>query len=243
MPCASYSDPRLTAVYDPLNPTISGLDFFRDLAGESPKTILEMGCGTGRLACDLAACGHLVTGADPAAAMLDVARHRPGGDKVRWVEADAAGLSVGTRYDLIIMTGHAFQVLLDDREVRAALGNFRRRLAPSGRLAFETRNPDVREWDSWIPEETREQVEVPGLGRVEVHYDIAAEEGQLVTFETHFRFAADDIVVAPHTLRFMGQAELASFLADAGFTKVDWYGDWNRSTYTPMSPEIIAVAY
>lgn len=242
MPCASYIDPRLTAVYDPLNPTISGLDFFRDLAGDGPKTVLEMGCGTGRLACDLAARGHRVTGADPATAMLDVARHRPGGDKVRWVEADAAGFSDGTRYDLIIMTGHAFQVLLDDQEVRAALRNFRRCLAPGGRLAFETRNPAVREWDTWRPDETREEVEVPGIGRVEVHYDIVSEEGQFVTFETHFRFAADDVVVAPHTLRFMSQGELAAFLAGAGFVQVDWYGDWDRSALTPRSPEIIAVA-
>jgi SAM-dependent methyltransferase len=242
LPCASYSDPRLTAVYDPLNPAISGLDFFRDLAGETPKTILEMGCGTGRLACDLAARGHRVTGADPATAMLDVARGRPGGGKVRWVEADAAGFSDGTRYDLIIMTGHAFQVLLGDREVRATLGNFRRHLAAGGRLAFEARNPEMREWDSWIPEETREQIEVPGLGWVEVHYDIASDEGQLVTFETHFRFAADDIVVAPHTLRFMGQAELAAFLAGAGFKDVAWYGNWDRSALTCSSPEIIAVA-
>jgi hypothetical protein len=101
----------------------------------------------------------------------------------------------------------------------------------------------VREWDSWIPEETRELVEVPGIVAVEVHYDIAAEESQLVTFETHFRFTDDDVVAPPHTLRFVGHGELAAFLAEAGFTHVDWYGDWNRSTYTPMSPEIIAVAY
>lgn len=134
MPCASYSDPRLTAVYDPLNAQDYGTPFFRDLAGAVPKTILDIGCGTGRLACDLAARRHLVTGADPAAAMLGVARNRPGGDKVTWIEADAAGLSAGLRFDLIIMTGHAFQVLLEDREVRAALSNLHRHLAPGGRL-------------------------------------------------------------------------------------------------------------
>jgi SAM-dependent methyltransferase len=242
MPCASYADPRLTAVYDPLNPTIAGLAFFRELAGNEPKAILEMGCGTGRLACDLAARGHRVTAADPAAAMLDIARRRPGGDKVKWIEADAAGFADGGRFDLIIMTGHAFQVLLDDREVRASLANFRRHLAAGGQLAFETRNPEVREWDTWIPAQTREVIEVPGIGRVEVHYDIASEEGQLVTFETHFRFAPDDVVVAPHTLRFMSQGELAAFLAEAGFARVDWYGNWDRSALTPKSPEIIAIA-
>jgi SAM-dependent methyltransferase len=162
---------------------------------------------------------------------------------VTWIEADAAGLMVGTRFDLIIMTGHAVQVLLEDREVREALSNLHRHLVPGGRLSVETRNPELRDWDRTKSDQTREKVEVPGIGTVEVHYDVASEEGQLVTFETHFRFGPSDIVVAPHTLRFVGHGELAAFLAEAGFTHVDWYGDWNRSTYTPMSPEIIAVAY
>jgi SAM-dependent methyltransferase len=242
LPCASYSDPRLTAVYDPLNPKDYDTPFFRDLAGAAPKTILDIGCGTGRLASELAALGHRVTGADPAAAMLDVARQRPGSDKVTWIEADAAGLKVGTRFDLIIMTGHAFQVLLEDREVRGALANLHRHLAPGGRLSVETRNPKVRDWDSWKPDQTRETLQVPGIGTVEVHYDIQSEVGQLVTFETHFRFGLDDIVVAPHTLRFMSHVEFAGFLAEAGFRDITWYGDWDRSPATPTSPEIIAIA-
>ena len=54
-----------------------------------------MGCGTGLLACEFAARGYDVTGADPAAAMLATARARPGGDQVRWVQASAAGLDTG----------------------------------------------------------------------------------------------------------------------------------------------------
>ena len=242
MTCASYSDPRLTAVYDPLNPKDYDTPFFSDLAGAAPKAILDIGCGTGRLATELAALGHRVTGADPARAMLEVARKRPGGDRVTWIEADAAGLRVDTRFDLIIMTGHAFQVLLEDDEVRAALANLHRHLARGGRLSVETRNPLVRDWDSWKPDQTRETIEVPGLGKVEVHYDIASEIGPLVTFETHFRFGPDDIVVAPHTLRFMSHAEFAGFLAEAGFRDITWYGNWDRSPATPTSPEIIAIA-
>jgi SAM-dependent methyltransferase len=241
-PCAAYGDPRLAAVYDPLNPPAEDMAFYLDLAGETPRTILDMGCGTGRLACDLARRGHWVTGADPAVAMLAIARHRPGGDKVNWIETDAAQLSVKTRFDLIIMTGHAFQVLLDDESVRAALGNLRRHLASGGRLAFETRNPLAREWEDWIPEKTRERVNVPGCGPVDVHYDIRSASGTRVTFETHFRFSDDDAVVVPHTLRFMSAGELARFLADAGFTDVAWYGDWDRSPAGPESPEIIVIA-
>lgn len=242
MPCASYSDPRLAAVYDPLNPPAADTAFYIALAGETPRRVLDVGCGTGLLACELAARGHRVTGADPSAAMLGIARSRPGGQQVTWVEAEAAVLSLAARFDLIVMTGHVFQVFLEDRDVLAALRRLRRHLAPGGRLAFETRNPAVREWESWTPEETREAVAVPGLGTVEVHYDIGPVAGELVTYETHFRFAADDVAVAPSVLRFMDRERLAGLLAQAGFTDLVWYGDWDRSPPSATSPEIIVVA-
>jgi SAM-dependent methyltransferase len=239
---ASYTDPRLAAVYDPLNPSAQDTAFYLDLAGTKPKTILDMGCGTGLLAAALAGRGHSVTGADPAHAMLAIARQRPNGEKVRWVETDAASLDLDTRFDLIVMTGHVFQVFLEDDAIRAALANLRRHLAPQGRLAFETRNPAVREWEDWTPDKTRSRVEVNGLGAVDVHHDIATVSGPLVTFETNFRFAAGDLVVTPVTLRFMDRKELAGFLEGAGFAKLEWHGDWDCSPSGPTSPEIIVVA-
>jgi len=242
MPCTAYTDPRLAAVYDPLNPPGADSAFYLALAGAAPKTVLDMGCGTGWLACALAARGHRVTGADPSPAMLAVARARPGGARVTWIEAEAAALATGTRFDLIVMTGHVFQVFLEDRAVRAALATLRRHLAPGGRLAFETRNPAVRDWQTWTPEETRETVAVPGIGPVAVHYDIGPVEGELVPYETHFRFAEDDVVVAPSVLRFMGRERLAGLLAEAGFAEAAWYGDWDSSPPSDTSPEIIVVA-
>jgi hypothetical protein len=109
-------------------------------------------------------------------------------------------------------------------------------------FAFETRNPLVKEWRAWIPSRTREAVVVPGIGIVEVHNDIASAAGDLVTYETHFRFAPHDVVVTTDTLRFMRQAELAAFLRDAGFTEITWFGDWDRSPVSPASPEIIVIA-
>jgi SAM-dependent methyltransferase len=225
-----------------LNPPAQDTEFYLDLAGTKPKTILDMGCGTGLLAATLAGRGYSVTGADPAHAMLTIARQRQNGDKVRWVETDAASLHLDTRFDLIVMTGHVFQVFLEDDAIRAVLANLRRLLAPRGRLAFETRNPAVREWEDWTPDKTRSRVEVDGLGAMDVHHDIAVVLGPLVTFETHFRFAADDLVVTPVTLRFMDRKELAGFLDGAGFAKLAWYGDWDRSPCGPTSPEIIVVA-
>jgi 2-polyprenyl-3-methyl-5-hydroxy-6-metoxy-1,4-benzoquinol methylase len=61
MYCAAYTDARLAAVYDALNPPSEDTSFYVDLAGGSAKTVLDMGCGTGRLACSLAQLGHRVT--------------------------------------------------------------------------------------------------------------------------------------------------------------------------------------
>jgi SAM-dependent methyltransferase len=238
---AAYADSRLTALYDALNPPGDDTAFYLSLPGQPPQEILDVGCGTGLLACALAARGHRVTGADPAAAMLAVARSRPGGEQVRWIETDAAGLSEPTRFDLIIMTGHVFQLLLSDGDVRAALGNLRRHLAPGGRIAFETRNPDTREWQYWSPRETQRRVDT-AAGPADVHYDISDVTGELVTYEMCIRFPDGEQAVVPDTLRFMGQAELARFLSGAGLTGISWYGDWDRSPVGPDSPEIIVIA-
>jgi SAM-dependent methyltransferase len=241
-PSESYADPRLAALYDALNPAGPSTAFYLRLSGAPPARILDVGCGTGLLACEFAARGYDVTGVDPATAMLATARARPGGDQVRWIQASAAGLDTGTSFDLIIMTGHVFQLLLEDRDVRAALRALARQLAPGGQLAFETRNPDVREWQDWNPRATSQRVEAGGI-TADVHYDIRAVAGELVTYETWYQFAgAREPVVVPDTLRFMDQAQAAAFLADAGLAPVTWYGDWDGSPYGPASPEIIAVA-
>lgn len=80
------------------------------------------------------------------------------------------------------------------------------------------------------------------VGIVDVHYDLIERSGQLVSFETHFKFAEDDIEMASTTLRCMSGEEVAGFLGNAGFTDITWYGDWNGSPPTATSAEIIAHA-
>jgi ubiquinone/menaquinone biosynthesis C-methylase UbiE len=236
MPSLAYTDARLAACYDVINPPDASQAFYLALAGDAPKTILDIGCGTGRLAVALSERGHRVTGADPSPGMLRVARGWPGGERVTWVDSTAAQLALESRFDLIIMTGHAFQVLLSDEDVCAALRTLRAHLARGGVLAFETRSPLVEEWPAWIPSLTRETVAAPRIGTVEVHNDIAAAVGNLVTYETHFRFAPHDAVVTTDTLRSMSRAEIAAFLRNAGFAEITWFGDWDRCPISPQAP-------
>ena len=64
----------------------------RFLAHPAPATVLDFGCGTGTFACLLIDRGVGVVGVDPAAASIEVARRKPGADRVRWYVGDATEL-------------------------------------------------------------------------------------------------------------------------------------------------------
>ena len=238
-----YGAPDLVSVYDLVNPLGPEADSFEALAGAAPKRILDVGCGTGRLASRLAGLGHHVTGAEPAVLMLEQARRRPGGKQVSWVCSDAASLSVPTRFDLILLAGHVFQVFLGDDEARDVLGNLRAHLARDGRIAFATRNPAAHEWEQWTEDLSLETVVTPTLGAVTVYWDVSAIEGTLITYTTNLSLPDGTIRRGQDTIRFRSQGAIEQLLSDSGLVAAAWYGDWSGAALTATQLEIIVVAH
>jgi SAM-dependent methyltransferase len=218
VPDAIFEDPRLARVYDPLDPDRSDLDVYAAIAGElGPRSVLDVGCGTGTFACLLARQGFNVTGVDPAAASLDVARSKPGADLVHWVDGDATNLPP-LSVDVAFMTGNVAQVFVTDDEWSATLRAIWEALRPGGWLVFETRDPSRRAWQQWTPELTRTMVDVPGVGLVESWEEVTDVSGGLVTFRSMTAFHADDLVLeSTSTLRFRDRREVEVSLADRGF--------------------------
>jgi SAM-dependent methyltransferase len=238
-----FEDALLASVYDDLNPWEAGHDFYLGLARESGGAVLDLGCGTGMLACRIAAEGYEVTGAEPAAGMLAVARARPDGKAVTWIESDGQNLRLDRRFDLIYMTGHAFQALLSDEAAMALLAAAARHLKPEGRFVFETRNPAKQEWLTWTPGATREVVQTAAQGRVETFYDAESDAGiGIVRIAQHCRFLDQDTSrIGRSRIRFIERDHLERLITGAGLVANTWYGDWDRSPCTPASKEIIAV--
>jgi SAM-dependent methyltransferase len=204
--------------------------------------VLDLGCGTGRLACRIAQEGLSVTGADPAEGMLRVARSRQGTARVSWIKADGQTLRLPLCFDLIYMTGHAFQALLTDDEAIAVLRTAHDHLAKDGRFAFESRNPARRAWLSWTPDQ-RKIVTTQEHGRVEEFHDTVADENTgIVDVAHHYRLLDTGKLIVGHSrLRFVDQNHLMRLLIAANLTPIVWYGDWDRAPLTPISREIIAV--
>ena len=80
-----FARPELAGLYDLFNPWMVCDDFYKARAVASGGPVLDLGCGTGMLACAIAAEEVDVVGADPADGMLRVARSRPGAERVTWV--------------------------------------------------------------------------------------------------------------------------------------------------------------
>lgn len=225
-PDAIFDDPRLAAVYDPLDPDRSDLDAYADLVAElGAQTVLDVGCGTGTFACLLAQRGIDVVAVDPAAASLDVARGKPGADRVRWLHGDAItlpDLGVDLAVDLATMTANVAQVFLTDDDWAATLRAIRAALRPGGVLAFETRVPEREAWRRWNRTDSFVRVDVPGVGVVESWEDLVEVAGPLVTFGSSTSFLdRGETLVSTSTLRFRGLDEVLASLDAAGFVVDD----------------------
>ena len=239
-----FADLAFARLYDAFNPWGPGDDFYRALARQAGGPVLDLGCGTGMLASRIAEEISPVTGADPARGMLQVARTRDGAERVEWIEADARTLDLGRQFNLIYLTGHAFQVFLTDADALAMLQAAARHLTPSGRLAFDTRNPAAHAWRAWTPQESREIAELPGLGRVEESVDTAFDEASGIADITHrYRFLdRGSERIGLSRIRFTNHEQVARLIQEAGLWPAHCYGWWDHRPFAPDSEEIIVVA-
>jgi SAM-dependent methyltransferase len=208
----------------------------------SADTVLDVGCGTGLLLHRARQAGHIgrLCGLDPAVGMLEQARRR---SDIEWVPGDLGSAAWDREFDLVVMTGHAFQVFVTDEELRVALAAIRSALTNRGRFAFETRNPLARAWEHWTPENAVEAIDAYGAV-VRMEHDVETPvDGNLVRFTTTYTGARlDGSQVSRSTLRFLDPDALCSFLSGAGLTIEEQFGDWDRHPLTDTSPEIITIA-
>ncbi|MFF9286752.1 class I SAM-dependent methyltransferase [Streptomyces griseosporeus] len=217
-----FAHPRLAALYDALDPDRGDLDAYVRLAEESGvRRVLDIGCGTGVLALLLAERGIDVVGVDPAAASLDVARAKPGAERVRWIHGDTTALPP-LRADLATMTANVAQHITDPRAWRQTLRATHAALRPGGRLVFETRDPAARAWELWNRASSYAVTEVPGVGAVESWVDVTEVDGPLVSFRWTYVFAADgQTLTSDSTLRFRERRDIEPDLAAEGYLVED----------------------
>ena len=238
-----FTEDRLAALYDRFYPPGRRADFaFYLPLVLSARAVLDVGCGTGALLRLAREAGHpgRLCGLDPALGMLTQARQRP---DIEWVHGDLSTVGWARAFDLVVMTGHAFQELVADDELRAALAAIRSALVDGGRFAFETRNPLDRAWERWATEYSGEVTDATGaIVRCDYRVETPVEGGIVRSVSTFTSPGWDQPEVSRGALRFLDAEALAAFLSEAGLAIEAQYGDWTRRPLTATSPEIITIA-
>lgn len=222
MPDPLFAHPRLAAVYDAFEADRSDLTTYVRIAEEfAVESVLDIGCGTGSLAIRLAELGYRVTGVDPAAASVEVARAKQSADSVTWIVGIATDVEQEA-VDLVTMTGNVAQVFGDDDDWDATIGAAAAALRPGGHLAFETRRPGFREWEDWVADAGQVILDVAGIGPVRQDFEVIEVALPLVSFRYVYTFESDgESISSVSTLRFRELATLRDDLSRHGLAVRD----------------------
>ena len=201
-----------------------------------PRRILDLPCGQGRHAIELARRGYEVTGVDLSPYMLGVARERAdaSGVRVRWLVGDMREALPCETFDLVLNLFTSFGYFADEADDRLVVRAAASMLGPGGRFLLEVINGQrimgnfqEREWFTvgQIAVMERRSLDVP-TRRMVVERTVSSAKGE-------------DTSV--HAVRLYSGPDVKTMLDAAGFGRVELYGDWDGAPLTPDSLRVLAV--
>jgi SAM-dependent methyltransferase len=242
--------------YDILTSGLEGdLDFYVGLAREAEPPVLELGCGTGRVAIPIARAGVQIVGLDSSPPMLAKAQERSNGlTNVRWVEGDMREFDLPDRFGLVIIPYRAFQHLMTVDDQKSCLGCIRRHLRDGGRLAFNVFNPDLVAMGRWLSDfqgdwriwrdSTDQRTGQRPIAWESRRYRVGSQEANVL-----WRVEELDGEGRPLSqryldlhLRWLYRFEVEHLLALTGFRVQHLYGWFDGSAFADNSPEMVWVA-
>jgi SAM-dependent methyltransferase len=239
---STYFDERFLALYRALLPeeeTRAEVDAIVALLGLRPGLrVLDVGCGWGRHAVELARAGCRVAGVDLSPVLLDAARAgaREAGVEVDWRRLDMRELPFEGEFDAVLSLFSSLGYFGEDGEDLRVLRGVRRALAPGGRFLLDTTHRDLvareyadRDWWTgpagehvWVE---REFDAVAGVSRERLRW--SGEDGAGERY---------------HELRVRSATEGGRLLSAARLEADGWYGDWGLEPFTVESPRLVVVA-
>jgi SAM-dependent methyltransferase len=250
--------PDLPALYDsvPAYAARRDVQFYIDEARDSGGSVLEIGCGTGRILLPIARSGHTITGLDASPQMLERCRSKLRSEpdavrsRVTLHQGDARAFDLGRQFDLVIAPFRVVQHLTTIEDQLGFLDSVARHLGPGGRLTFDVFNPNFAALvsaDGIEREDTPETALPDGrtfrrAGRVaRVRWIDQVSEIELVYYISG-PAGATERRVQSFDMRWFLRAELINLLERRGFRVHSIYGDFDRSPLTDKSAEQVVCA-
>lgn len=219
--------------------------FLNEIAGQPPKSILDVACGTGTYSIEMAQRGHLVTAVDLDAKMIELLRERILSnnldEKVRPIQGNMLNLkeTLDSKYDLAFCIGNSLVHLDGQKEIQGFFTDIKDLLANNGTFAIQIINYDrILEQDikSLPTIEVREKnLKFHRLYR----YD---NERNRVLFKTILevkgQVTENEIPLYP-----LLSDDMKTLLHNAGFKNIELFGDFQKHEFRrDSSYALVAIA-
>ena len=252
---SSYGD-TWADTYDRVHTITEDIPFWVEEALASGGPVLELACGTGRVAIPIAQAGVPVVGLDNSAAMLKLARAKATKlgltpEAARFVRGDMRHFSHPEKYPLVIIPFRSFQLLLSVAEQHQALEAIRAHLAPGGRLIVDLFVPDPErlDRDPSLVVYSREQVDSATGHRLLIgernRYDVFNQVIDVRTVVETYDLAGvllRKVLLQEYQIRYLYRFEVQHLLAASGYEVEEVYGSFDREPLSESSTEMIWVA-
>ncbi|MBI4198398.1 MAG: class I SAM-dependent methyltransferase [Chloroflexi bacterium] len=251
---ASYGESWAT-LYDAVHQQSKDIPFWVGEAQRSGGPVLELACGTGRVAVPIAQAGVSVVGLDSSPSLLRTARGKARRLKLpapllRFVKGDMRSFSLGQRFPLVIIPFRSFQLLLSVADQRQALAAIQEHLAPGARLIVDLFVPDA---ERILREPGVRLFGRQGVDPATGHRLLIGEQNSYDTFQQVITARTiieeldgkGELVHTTHVeyqLRYLYRFEMQHLLAACGYELEEVYGGFAREPLDETSTEMVWVA-
>lgn len=202
------------------------LEFLFRKHSVSPRTILDLGCGTGGHAVILAERGYSVAGVDRSAAMLAIARKKAlkAGVGADFIKSDITGLALKKRYDAVISMFAVMGYQTGNSELAAACAVAKKHLSPGGVFIFDCWHGPAVLMDRPAPKVKKTEKDGVRIVRHTVpRLDVFRHVADINFKVTATAGGVSTRTAEAHRMRFFFPQEIKYFLETAGFKKVYFY--------------------
>ncbi len=199
--------------------------------------VLDLCCGQGRHASRLAQRGLSTLGLDFSDELLALARTQPGGSGPRWVRADARALPLRPAFDAVLCLYNSLS-FARDADSAAVLRQARAALVSGGQLVLDTDHrdrlarlePRLREWRDLgearlYSDRTFDPID--GIADSTLVIERKRPDGTVDARERRLRYRA------------FSATELKRMVAEAGFSDISLYGEYDRRPFKADSPLLL----
>jgi SAM-dependent methyltransferase len=232
-------DDYLTFYEDTLTPerTQDEVDFLvHELALDQSYHILDLACGFGRHANQLAALGHQVTGVDRSSGFLEFAQREAEdlGVSITYLQRDMRRIDFKDEFERVLLLFTSFGYFEDDENL-LVLKNIYRALKPGGLFVFDSHNRDLsakKMSQIWVTDKGQDLM----IDRGSFDTDTGRWHNQRIVIRAGVRKDK------PFSVRFYNPNEISQLLMQAGLEVERLYGGFDAQPLTSESQRMVIIA-